>query len=228
MSDISRGQALVDIVLALVLTLAAGVLAATLAPALMGGLGMPMLGVLLVQGALILLGLHWLMAQRDQRWREVGLLGLRLQDLWLAVLALLLVFAMNASISLAGMVLAPEVVEGHQQRLMGVAAMLASDTSLLLIIGVMLFTGFYEELLARGFLLSRCRRLLGGVWAPVLVSSVLFGLGHVYQGWTGVLQTTLVGIVFARLAIHWGRLWPLILAHAGLNSLSLILLRSMY
>ncbi len=216
-----------DVALALLLTVAAGLLAATLAPALMGGLGMPMLGVLLVQGVLILAGLQWLMSVRGQRWREVGLLGLRPMDLWLAVLALLLVFAVNASISLAGMVLAPEVVEGHQQRLMGVAAMLAADTSLAMLLAVMLFTGFYEELLARGFLLDRCRRLLGGIWAPVLLSSLLFGLGHAYQGWTGVVQTTLVGIVFARLAIRWGRLWPLILAHAGLNSLSLIILRSM-
>jgi membrane protease YdiL (CAAX protease family) len=59
-----------------------------------------------------------------------------------------------------------------------------------------------------------------GVWAPVLVSSVLFGLGHVYQGWIGVAQTTVIGAIFAIFTVRWATLWPAIMAHAALNTLS--------
>jgi membrane protease YdiL (CAAX protease family) len=88
----------------------------------------------------------------------------------------------------------------------------------------MFFVGVYEELTARGFLLARCRTAFDGVWAPVLLSSLLFGLGHVYQGWIGVVQTTVIGTVFAVYTVRWGTVWPAILAHALLNTLSVITL----
>ena len=79
------------------------------------------------------------------------------------------------------------------------------------------FVGFYEEVVARGFLLARCRVLLHTRWAAVLLSSLLFGLAHLYQGWGGVVLTAIVGAVFAGITLRWGTLWPVILAHAGLK-----------
>ena len=56
-----------------------------------------------------------------------------------------------------------------------------------------------EELLFRGFLFSRLERLLGGgrpaVIAAIVGQAALFGLGHLYQGVSGVLITTCVGVV---------------------------------
>ena len=82
---------------------------------------------------------------------------------------------------------------------------------------LMLFVGFYEEVVARGFLLARCRVLLDARWAAALLSSLLFGLAHLYQGWVGALLTAIVGAVFAGFTLRWGTLWPVILAHAALN-----------
>ncbi|WP_404840870.1 type II CAAX prenyl endopeptidase Rce1 family protein [Alkalilimnicola ehrlichii] len=41
----------------------------------------------------------------------------------------------------------------------------------------------------------------------------------------GVIQTAVIGVVFARLVLRWGSLWPVIIAHALLNSFSLIMFR---
>jgi membrane protease YdiL (CAAX protease family) len=91
----------------------------------------------------------------------------------------------------------------------------------------MFLVGAYEELSARGFLLARCRAALGGVWPPVLLSSLVFGLGHLYQGVLGVLQTAVIGVILALYTVHWGTLWPAIIAHALLNTLSIAALEGM-
>lgn len=223
----TRLQALVDIVLALVLTLLSGVGATLGGYLLLGEVGAPLLVVLAMQGLLILAGLYGLLRRRGQRWRDLGLGPLRGQDVGRTLTALVLVFAASSLLSLLLSQLSPGLVEGHQERLADLAGALTGGLSVLSVGGVMLFVGFYEEILARGFLLSRASSLLGGTWPPVLVSSLLFGLGHAYQGWTGVVQTAVVGVVLARLALRWGTLWPLILAHAALNTISLIVLRGL-
>jgi len=224
---LSPRQALADVLLALLLAIVGGVLAALIGQALMIRLGVPLVLSLMFQGLIILLGLQLLLSWRRQGWGLIGLGALRLRDLGLGLIALLAVFALNAGISLFALQVWPEVFEQHQAQLTEFAFLLTGELPVLVIAGTMLFTAFYEEVLARGFLLQRCRVLIGGIWGPVLLSSILFGLGHAYQGWVGVVQTALVGIVFARLALYWGRLWPLILAHAALNTISLLALRTM-
>ncbi|MGZ3459224.1 MAG: CPBP family glutamic-type intramembrane protease, partial [Archangium sp.] len=56
---------------------------------------------------------------------------------------------------------------------------------------MVLVTGF-EELTFRGFLIPRLRVLLGHWYAAVLVSAVLFGLGHFYEGTLAVFQTAVL------------------------------------
>jgi membrane protease YdiL (CAAX protease family) len=74
--------------------------------------------------------------------------------------------------------------------------------------------GVCEEFLYRGFVMAALSRAGLFSWAVVLVSSVLFGLAHTYQGRTGVAGTTLMGLVFgtARVALH--SLGPVMVWHA--------------
>lgn len=88
---------------------------------------------------------------------------------------------------------------------------------------------FGEEMLLRGFLLNRLATLMGGsdkAWVlAVVIQAALFGLGHQYQGITGILATTSIGLIMGTAYLLNGRnLWPLILAHglvdtAGLTSI---------
>jgi membrane protease YdiL (CAAX protease family) len=77
--------------------------------------------------------------------------------------------------------------------------------------------GFGEELAYRGFLIPGLALLLGGEWTAALLSSVLFGVLHAYQGWLGVLRTAALGLLLAAGFLISGSLWPAILAHAILD-----------
>jgi membrane protease YdiL (CAAX protease family) len=51
-------------------------------------------------------------------------------------------------------------------------------------------------------------------WGVVVVSSILFGLAHAYQGVGGIISTGVMGIVFALVRIVWGSLLPVMVFHA--------------
>jgi membrane protease YdiL (CAAX protease family) len=75
-----------------------------------------------------------------------------------------------------------------------------------------------EELLFRGFLLWAFA-VYGGVWVAALLSSLVFGLGHAYQGWLGLLRTAFIGFVFAIGFVLTRSLWWLMMAHIAVNLL---------
>lgn len=83
-----------------------------------------------------------------------------------------------------------------------------------------------EELLFRGLLLHGISALLGRTrvaWATaVVVVTVLFGAVHGYQGWAGVVDTALYGVLTLSLLCLWrrGRITAAIAAHAGWNAIA--------
>jgi CAAX protease family protein len=86
------------------------------------------------------------------------------------------------------------------------------------------FVGLHEEVLFRGFILGRLKALLRSNVGAVLISGLIFGLLHFYQGPIGVVQTTSVGIVLAMVVIRCGSVWPAILAHASFDTIGLALI----
>jgi membrane protease YdiL (CAAX protease family) len=84
--------------------------------------------------------------------------------------------------------------------------------------------GVGEELAYRGFLIPALTLVLGWSWGAAILSSLVFGLLHGYQGWLGVIRTALLGFVLASSFILSGVLWPAIVAHAILDVLAGIVL----
>lgn len=82
--------------------------------------------------------------------------------------------------------------------------------------GVSITAGICEEFLYRGFLMWYLEQLTGPV-AAVVISSLLFGIGHAYQGSRGMIQTGLVGLALALLYVFSGSLWLPILLHAFID-----------
>lgn len=82
-----------------------------------------------------------------------------------------------------------------------------------------LTAGICEELLYRGFVIHYLSgSLAGGVALGVLsawlVSSIVFGLAHIYQGVAGVIRATVAGLLLGLVAIFTGQLVLPILLHA--------------
>ena len=223
---LTRREAVLDVALAILLIPASAIVAGLLASWLSTGRPNVVL-VVTVQALLSLAGLSALLAWRKQRWREIGLAPLEVRDFSRALLVLLTGFAANAALTLGIYVFAPEVLQAHLEGLQSIAVGLTTDAPLGGALALLLLVGFYEELVARGLLLSRSRALLGGFWAPVLFSAALFGLGHFYQGAYGTVQTAVLGIVLAAYTIHWRTLWPAIIAHAAINMFSVLQLDSL-
>jgi len=77
-----------------------------------------------------------------------------------------------------------------------------------------------EEFLYRGFLLAQLTQWLrSGTWAWA-ASSLAFGLAHVYQGWNGMVRASLLGALLAYPVIHFGSLYPSMLAHGLIDALA--------
>jgi uncharacterized protein len=109
------------------------------------------------------------------------------------------------------------------------------------VVPLALLVGLYEEVLFRGFLLSRIGVLLDvdpiapteptsrqqrrRVALAVLVTAVLFGAGHAYQGALGVAQTTIAGLGLGALVAVRRSLWPAIVAHACIDIIGLLAAR---
>lgn len=220
MSKVSPRAALIDIGAALALFLLSSVLVAAWAGLVPAGLRVPV--VIVSQGLLSLAIVGVIVKRRRESWARIGLVPLRARDGPRSLLAFAGCLGANLVFVYALYGASPEVVEAHSERLGLIARQLSGGLSLPGLAVVLAFVGVYEEIFARGLLLSRCRILLRGTWPPVLVSSLLFGLGHLYQGWIGVGQTTLVGIVLALLTLRWGTLWPAIAAHALLDLSSIL------
>ena len=80
---------------------------------------------------------------------------------------------------------------------------------------VSLTAGVTEEIIYRGFLIFAFSYLFPdlSIWLVLIFSSLLFGLAHTYQGFSGVIRTTVVGVLFACLYIGIGSILPLIVLH---------------
>lgn len=85
-------------------------------------------------------------------------------------------------------------------------------------VGVSLTAGVVEEVVYRGFLFWYLLPVLP-MWAVIVVSALLFALGHSYQGVGGMLRVFAIGVAAGVLYALAGSIWLLIVAHALLDIL---------
>jgi membrane protease YdiL (CAAX protease family) len=92
-----------------------------------------------------------------------------------------------------------------------------STIELLPFLALAITAGLCEEFLYRGFALAVLTRLGSPAWVAVLVSSILFGLAHLYQGRGGFLSTLLIGGVFGVGRIAYNSVVPVIFWHSAVD-----------
>lgn len=87
---------------------------------------------------------------------------------------------------------------------------------------VIISAGFGEETVFRGYLFERLRRLLrdgrSATVAVLLISSVLFALGHYFdQGIPGIEQALITGLVFGTMYAVTQQIWLPMITHAAFD-----------
>lgn len=85
---------------------------------------------------------------------------------------------------------------------------------------IVLLAPYIEEVVIRGWILPSLAVRMGGWFWPIILTSVFFGLLHVFAGWPTVLYTTVLGLCAALARKVTGRLWAPILLHIANNALA--------
>jgi len=73
--------------------------------------------------------------------------------------------------------------------------------------------GVCEEFLYRGFAIGALSRVGFPAWAVVILTAVLFGLAHAYQGRSGIAGTFVMGILFGVVRLAYDTLVPVMMVH---------------
>ena len=89
------------------------------------------------------------------------------------------------------------------------------------------FAAFGEEIVYRGYLLTRAadigRRSVAAYWVGIVLVSILFGYGHYYKGASGVIDSGVAGLILGSAYMLAGRnLWASILAHGFIDTFGVI------
>ena len=77
--------------------------------------------------------------------------------------------------------------------------------------------GVLREEVQRAFILRRFEQYLGGSVTGIIISSVVFGLGHVLQGWDAVVMTGLLGAFWGIVYLTRRSIVAPIVCHALFN-----------
>jgi len=75
--------------------------------------------------------------------------------------------------------------------------------------------GFCEEFVFRGYFQRQFLALTGKIHVAIILQAIVFGMGHMYEGWKGVITIMFYGALFGILAVIRKSLRPGMIQHAG-------------
>ena len=129
----------------------------------------------------------------------------------------------NALTKLSGSHIDPQKIGDVTQKLAPV-----TGVEMLLFLVLSLSAGICEEFVFRGYLQQQFARMGTRIWVGVVLSALVFGCAHGYEGVAGILLITAYGAMFGVLAIYRRGLRTGMIAHAWhdcVSGIALVLLR---
>lgn len=77
--------------------------------------------------------------------------------------------------------------------------------------------GIVEEVVMIGYLFTRWRQRGGSMWVIVVISALIRGGYHLYQGFGGFVGNLVMGLIFGWLYLRGNRTMPLVITHVLLD-----------
>jgi membrane protease YdiL (CAAX protease family) len=156
---------------------------------------------------LVFLLIFLIVLREKQNLSSIGLRGFNFSNLIIGGIFWLLIssffIALNLILQFNKLVTPPEVSyllpRTQTQKILWV--IMASSASL------------SEESAFRGFILTRLNFYLKSWWLTILITSLSFSLGHLYQGSVGMVFAGIYGVTFSLLFLWRKSLAPCIIAH---------------
>jgi len=157
---------------------------------------------------------------------DIGLRGMSLsQNIWFTSITLVLcgIYLFAHICEMIAYLVSPKYREGKKEEL-------AKDTANQVVINLLtprskkekrywffvsLTAGVGEEIVFRGFLFFLLQAVFPSISIPLILvfTSVVFGIGHAYQGLRGVIRATIVGALLGGLFFVTGSLIPAMFLH---------------
>ncbi len=169
-----------------------------------------------------------LIRRRGQSWADLGMRWAKTPGDYLkGAAAVVVMFVAAAAVNGVLLLSLPYFLGEAAERAFPDLSTLASYLVMMVIVWTT--AAFCEEMVCRGFLMSRMAGLLGEGRAAWIVAAfgqaVLFGFAHAYQGIGGIITTAAIGLLFGLLYLAYNRnLWPLIIGHGLINSFGITVL----
>ncbi len=183
---------------------------------------------------LMLAAVNWGLRSRGQGWSHLGLnlAPPSIRSIMITVLKSIPVFVVAVIAFAAGAIVMAILFGRPDTADMSEYDYLKGNLAMTLVAlgSVYIVSAFAEEVIYRGFLITRVNELAeDGKWATciaVVFSSLVFGLVHSDWGFTGMVQASCMGLALGVSYLLVRRnLWVIILAHAYMDT---ILVLQMY
>ena len=156
---------------------------------------------------LVLLLIIFVLRRGNENLKTIGFVKFNLRNLLIGIgflgLAILFLHSINSLFQLS--------TSQTQKDIFFLLPQTATDKFFWIIMS--LVAGICEEAGFRGFVLTKLNFWIKNWWLTALISSIFFGLGHLYQGLGGVILTGIYGFLFCLVFIWRRSLFPGIVAH---------------
>ena len=140
---------------------------------------------------------------------------------WIA--ALISLSAIGYAMHLTGTTDVGSKIEDIRKQIGFLAPRTRLDLAVFIVLSVT--AGFVEEIVFRGYFQRQFSALTRNVWIGAIVSALLFGSAHGYEGAKRMLLIAIFGMMFSTLTILRKSLRPGMMAHAIHDSFTGVLLR---
>ncbi|MFP4442768.1 MAG: CPBP family intramembrane glutamic endopeptidase [Spirochaetia bacterium] len=168
----------------------------------------------------IFLLLYILSIRKNTDWEAMGIKKFRLKDALMGIPGAVGIFIILSILSLILLILPAE----SQEQISGGFRWEFTNYGVIPLMVLSSFvTGYREELFFRSYLIHRFEQIKLPVWGAVILSGLLFSIGHFYQGWAGFLVSFSIGLYFGALFVYRRNLHFLAAAH-GLYNIAVLLL----
>jgi membrane protease YdiL (CAAX protease family) len=181
-----------------------------------GHLSPPFIFALSFGDAVLVVGLVLLFLRAHREGAREVLLGTR--SVWreaaVGVLLLPVILVLVIAVLLAALTIAPEL---HNVTHNPLEEMLRTRSDAAIFAVVVMVAGGVREEVQRGFILHRFRQYLGGGALGVVLYSVLFGFGHIDQGYDAIVATAALGAAWGVTYLARRSIVAPMVSHAGFN-----------
>jgi len=185
-------------------------------------------GTLVLQS--VMLGLIWI-GLRLQKTSLRGLIGGQWTSLgeflidfciffafWIVSSIVVLILKLALGLASLDPKRSSEQIHQAKQAIGGISPQTSSE--LLAFLVLVIFVGVIEEIIFRGYLQRQMAAITRNSYVGVVLSAVIFGAAHGYQGTRWMILLGIYGTMFGLLAHFWKSLRPGMMAHAWQDAFS--------